>query len=897
MKAPTRSEELLGRTPEPLGSSAELAPNAVVGVGGDVDARRRYLQRYGLSSGEPRDEQETAGSFVQNAPGNEKGKALVDDKNSAVPMTGVPVQSAAAPQPVAPNDVSRTWSLSASLRGFYPDAIISNGVEQRAAGTDFAARAGSAAAGVSTQSLADTDQLRLPVLGDEPMLGKLFQRAEAAGKENKLAEASQAAQDAAGSGLPIAVDQLPRSKDLGVLPQSGSQTPSSNLSVYYGAPALQTTDASGLSTFSTFQKTDGKRPAEPAVKENIASVAKDQTLAVNADHGTVAGQSAQDYEAKKRELAELQRSRQMLDLRLAAEGTPETIPQNTPVAIIDRATPAEKPNVGFLGNLFGSSAGKFESSARVEIDRGLADNRNATNSFYDPYFVQTEFEVIQSDLILGRVVDKLKLQDVLASEKGEKGPMRTEDAIKALRQNLELKPKGSGVLEIRARDAQPEEAAKIANAVAEEYLNYRRAQHEDLAAASSEQLQERIQAREKQIAAVTKDLARLQAQTNTTPEPDASLPKPAATAPVPQPEIQTSENAYSTFSLNVSDVSFKLAAASLAKGVMPEPTSIRAEEFINAFDYRDPEPAPGVPLAFAWERAHYPFAHNRDLLRLSIRTASQGRQVGRLLNLVLLLDNSGSMERADRVRIIREALRVLAAQLKPQDTLSVVTFARTAQLWVDGVPGNQAGQVAEEVSGLTPQGGTNLEEAMNLAYQTALRHYRADGINRVVLLTDGAANLGDVSADSLKKKVEANRKKGIALDCFGIGWDGYNDDLLEVLTRNGDGRYGFINTPEEAAGGFAEQLAGALKVAASDVKVQVEFNPSRVTAYRQIGYAKHQLTAQQFRDNTVDAAELGAAESGNALYVIQVNPSGEGDLGTVRVRFKVPGSSEYREYA
>jgi hypothetical protein len=215
---------------------------------------------------------------------------------------------------------------------------------------------------------------------------------------------------------------------------------------------------------------------------------------------------------------------------------------------------------------------------------------------------------------------------------------------------------------------------------------------------------------------------------------------------------------------------------------------------------------------------------------------------------------------------------------------------------MDGLAGNQAGQVAEQVGGLTPQGGTNLEEAMNLAYQTALRHYLANGVNRVVLLTDGAANLGTVDSDALKQKVEAHRKQGIALDCFGIGWEGYNDDLLEVLSRNGDGRYGFINRPEEAATGFAGQLAGALRVAASDVKVQVEFNPGRVTAYRQVGYAKHQLTREQFRDNTVDAAEIGAVESGNALYVVEVNPRGAGALGMVRVRYKTPGTADYHEH-
>ncbi|HLP78787.1 MAG TPA: von Willebrand factor type A domain-containing protein, partial [Candidatus Paceibacterota bacterium] len=378
---------------------------------------------------------------------------------------------------------------------------------------------------------------------------------------------------------------------------------------------------------------------------------------------------------------------------------------------------------------------------------------------------------------------------------------------------------------------------------------------------------------------------------------DIAPAKPAQPAPIPQPEILTRENAFSTFSLNVSDVSFKLAATSLERGVLPDAASIRSEEFINAFDYRDPEPTAGAPIAFNSERARYPFAHNRDLLRFSVKTAAAGRQPGRPLNLVLLLDNSGSMERADRVRIIREALRVLAKQLQPQDRFSVVTFSRTAQLRVDGLTGDHAGEVIESLSNLTPEGGTNLEEAMNLAYATALKHYLANGVNRVVLLTDGAANLGNVQPETLKQKVEANRKQGIAFDCFGIGWEGYNDDLLEVLSRNGDGRYGFLNTPEEASSQFAAQLAGALKVAASDVKVQVEFNPKRVTSYRQIGYAKHQLTKEQFRDNTVDAAEIGASESGNALYTVEVNPAGSGPLCTVRVRFKVPGTSDYREHS
>jgi len=378
---------------------------------------------------------------------------------------------------------------------------------------------------------------------------------------------------------------------------------------------------------------------------------------------------------------------------------------------------------------------------------------------------------------------------------------------------------------------------------------------------------------------------------------DAVAPNRPKELPKPQPEIPTATQAYSTFSLNVTDVSFQLASVSLEKGSLPDPASIRIEEFLNAFQYRDPEPGPGVPVGFAWERAVSPFAHNREFLRFAIRTGARGRETARPLNLVLLLDNSGSMERADRVQLVRQALAIMSQQLKAEDRLSVVTFSRTPQLRLEAVPGNQIADLPARLGGLTPEGGTNLEEAMNLAYSTAARHFLTAGNNRVVLLTDGAANLGDVLPESLKTKVESWRQRGIALDCFGIGWEGLNDALLETLARHGDGRYGFLNSPEDTDTKFAAQLLGAFQVAASDVKVQVEFHPQRVSIWRQIGYARHQLTQQQFRDNTVDAAELAAAESGNALYVVQVNPNGSGPMATVRVRFRTPGTQHYREHA
>lgn len=375
---------------------------------------------------------------------------------------------------------------------------------------------------------------------------------------------------------------------------------------------------------------------------------------------------------------------------------------------------------------------------------------------------------------------------------------------------------------------------------------------------------------------------------------DAPAPQ-ALPALIPQPEVITEQNAFSTFGLNVTDVSFKLAATSLQNNSLPDPGSVRSEEFLNAFQYRDPEPAPGLPVAFRSERARYPFAHDREVLRLSVKTAAQGREAAKPLNLVLLLDNSGSMERADRVAILRSMLQELARQLKAQDRISVVTFARTAQLRVDGRSAAPANAWIEQLGDPTPEGGTNLEEALKLGYATCARHFSPGGVNRVVLLTDGAANLGELDEQKLTQSVTAGRQQGLALDCFGVGWEGFNDQLLATLSKHGDGRYGFINSTEEAAQEFAGRLAGALQVAASDVKVQVQFNPQRTRIWRQIGYAQHQLTAQQFRDNTVDAAELGAAEAGQALYLIQVDDTGTGPIGTARVRFHAPGSDRFVE--
>lgn len=362
-------------------------------------------------------------------------------------------------------------------------------------------------------------------------------------------------------------------------------------------------------------------------------------------------------------------------------------------------------------------------------------------------------------------------------------------------------------------------------------------------------------------------------------------------------ETSTRDNAFSTFSLNVSDVSFRLAEAALNKGRLPERQTVRAEEFINAMNYHDPAPGTGERLSFAWEQARDPFTHNRDLIRLSVQTGAIGRSKGKPLNLVVALDRSGSMERPDRVAIVRNALNALARKLTPDDRVSLVAFARTPRLVIDGMPGGDPECLVELVDSLMPQGGTNLEAALDLACEIAARHFRRDGVNRVILLTDGAANLGDTDPARLKRKAEAQRRRGVALDCFGVGWDGYNDALLEELSRNADGRYGFLNDPARASAVFADQLAGALRVAARDVKTQVEFNPARVRSWRQVGYEKRQLKKEDFRNNAVDAAEIGAAETGTAVYSVEVDPRGVGPIGVARVRFQNPDTGRYEERA
>ncbi len=351
-------------------------------------------------------------------------------------------------------------------------------------------------------------------------------------------------------------------------------------------------------------------------------------------------------------------------------------------------------------------------------------------------------------------------------------------------------------------------------------------------------------------------------------------------------EQSAAADAFSTFSLHVSDVSFKLAQAALSHGQWPEAAKIRIEEFVNALDYHDPLPSGNQKIACRVEQAIHPFLMQRNLLRVSMRTAATGRSQNTPLRLTILLDNSGSMERPDRRQAVLRAFQNLTQQLSANDQITLISFASTPRLLADKVPGNEGAKLLQLVETLPSEGGTNIEAALLLAREKAAEQQLASAQNRIVMLTDGAVNLGNADPDSLAKLVTQMRDAGIAFDAAGISAQDLNDDVLEALTRQGDGRYYLLDSAAAAGESFAAQIAGALRPSAQNVKVQVEFNPKRVGRYKLLGFEKHRLNREDFRNDQVDAAEMAAAEAGVAVYQFEAKPNGSGDVGSVSVRFR-----------
>ncbi len=358
-------------------------------------------------------------------------------------------------------------------------------------------------------------------------------------------------------------------------------------------------------------------------------------------------------------------------------------------------------------------------------------------------------------------------------------------------------------------------------------------------------------------------------------------------------EVSASGDPYSTFSLNISDASFQLAKAALAKGERPDPESIKLEQFYNAVDYGDPGPSADEPVAATIGQSAHPVIPGRNLVRVALRTASVGRAASQPLRLTLLVDQSGSMVREDRRTALEKALQQLGGLLTQNDVVSIVGFSRTPRLLADRLSGSEGATLSSIINQAASEGGTNLEEALKLGAIIAERQQLAGAQNRIVLFTDGAANLGDADPDRLAMQVTALRQKGIAFDIAGIGADGLNDRLLGGLARHGNGRYYVVG--DGADDSFAKQLAGAFRPAAENVKVQVILNPLRVGNYKLLGFEKDRLKTEDFRNDAVDAAELAADEAGAAIYQVEVLQEGKGEIGEVSVRFRDTASGEMVE--
>jgi Ca-activated chloride channel family protein len=348
------------------------------------------------------------------------------------------------------------------------------------------------------------------------------------------------------------------------------------------------------------------------------------------------------------------------------------------------------------------------------------------------------------------------------------------------------------------------------------------------------------------------------------------------------------ENAFSTFSIDVDTASYGLARNRLLGGGLPDPELVRTEEFINSFDYDYRPPTGKQTFSVHSEMAPSPFRTGMDVLKVGIKGRRIGRDDHRGAVLTLVIDTSGSMSTPERLGLVKESLALLLDQLGPDDEVAIVQFGGAARLVREHTPASDKAALLEAINALQPGGPTQFDKGLELGYQLAMTGFRAGDSNRIIILSDGVANLGELDPEAILEQVAEQRKKGIYLSVLGFGAGTYDDDLLERLANRGDGMYAYIDTLDEARHLLVDQLAATLHVIASDVKIQIEFNPARVLRYRQLGYENRQLTKEQFRDDTVDAGEVGSGQSVTALYDVELKPDGpeREPIATVYVRYR-----------
>ena len=383
------------------------------------------------------------------------------------------------------------------------------------------------------------------------------------------------------------------------------------------------------------------------------------------------------------------------------------------------------------------------------------------------------------------------------------------------------------------------------------------------------------QANQEKIEAVLTELDAKQAA-----EP---VTKPGFRAAGANPWMAVEEQTFSTFSISVDSASFTLARRYLNGGQRPPPESVRTEEFVNFFEYAYAPPGRDLFSVHA-QAARTPFCPpGVQLLKLGIKGRQMGRE-NRGANLTFLLDTSGSMNAPDRLDLARAALKLLVARLGPADRVALVTFSSRARLVLDFTPATDRQRILAALDGIQAAGFTHLEAGLKLAYETAARGFVCGASNRIILMSDGVANVGADATAELLAQVEQYRKQGIFCSVFGLGTGTYDDTMLQALASKGNGTYLFMDSLDEARRVFVDELAATLNKIAADVKIQVEFNPRRVKQYRQLGYEQRQLKTEDFRNDAVAAGEVGSGQSVTALYQVELQGDASEPLGTVRVR-------------
>jgi Ca-activated chloride channel family protein len=359
------------------------------------------------------------------------------------------------------------------------------------------------------------------------------------------------------------------------------------------------------------------------------------------------------------------------------------------------------------------------------------------------------------------------------------------------------------------------------------------------------------------------------------------------------PTIDTEEESVSTFSVDVDTASYTLARSYLSRGHLPEEEAVRVEEFINAFryDYADPGSAPfGVQV----EAFPSPNRKGYHVLHVGLK----GREVSRAerlpTHLVFTIDISGSMQMENRLGMVKRALALLVEQLDARDTIAIVVYGDDARTVLEPTRATDKGRILEAIDALRPEGATNVQAGLSMAYAIASRQAREGTVSRVILCSDGVANNGVTNGDAIFASVKDHAQRGVRLTTVGFGMGNYNDVLMERLAQQGDGQYAYVDQLSEAKRLFAEQLTGTLQLIARDVKVQLEFDKAAVSRYRLIGFENRLLAKEDFSNDKVDAGDIGAGHTVTALYEVKFREGvarSASSFATMRIRYKDPSTT------